>query len=215
MSKLLDWIKANSKEGANIAEAEELVQKGTFDGITTKEQAIDFIGKNAAFKSAADSLISTAVSNHDEKFKAEKLPALIEEEKKKIQKELNPDETPEQKRIRELEEGIKARDQKDAIADRKSLLRTKAAELKADPLWAEKYYIYGDDAEKMMIAEHTDRQKSITDAVEAAKKDIYGNNQPPTGPEIPEDKIIKRDAFDQMSASDRMGAIKSGKVVID
>ena len=174
MSKLLDWIKANSKEGANIAEAEELVQKGTFDGITTKEQAIDFIGKNAAFKSAADSLISTAVSNHDEKFKAEKLPALIEEEKKKIQKELNPDETPEQKRIRELEEGIKARDQKDAIADRKSLLRTKAAELKADPLWAEKYYIYGDDAEKMMIAEHTDRQKSITDAVEAAKRIFTG-----------------------------------------
>jgi len=173
MSKLLDWIKENAKEGANIAEAEELVNTGTFDGIKTKEQAIDFMGKNEVFKSANDSLISTAVSNHDERFMSEKFPGLIKAEKEKFRKELNPDLTPEQKRIAELEERDRLRDEKDQLRDaqdaKKDLektLRQKAVDLKYDPLKAEKYSIYGEKAVEMLESE----AKDFNAAIEAAEK---------------------------------------------
>jgi hypothetical protein len=143
---ILEWIKANAKEGANVAEAEELVQKSTFDSITSKEQAMEFIDKNTTFRSAVDSLISTAVNRHDEKFQSEKLPVLQQQLRDELAKELNPDETPEQKRIRELEERLQESDRRDAENALKAKLRTKASELKFDPELASKLSKYGDES---------------------------------------------------------------------
>lgn len=146
MSKLSDWIKENVKEGANVAEAEELVQAETFEGIKTKEQAIDFIDKNDVFKSAKDSLISTAVNAHDDKFKETKLPEIIKAKREEWTKEMNPEETPEQKRIRELETRDAERDSKERKRDLEDALLTKASEIGFDPIRAKDYSVYGDKA---------------------------------------------------------------------
>ena len=57
----------------------------------------------AYYQSSFDSAVGKAVTNHDEKFKKEKLPKLLEEE---VQKKLNADLTPEQQQIRKLQEKI-------------------------------------------------------------------------------------------------------------
>ena len=151
---ILEWIKSNAVEGANIAEAEELVLKSTFDGITTKEQAIDFIGRNGTFTSAVDSLISTAVNRHDEKFNTDKLPALEQTIRDKVIAELNPDETPEQKRIRELEEKLSSSERRDAENALKAKLRGKANELGYDTEIAARLSSYGDDAIELLETIH-------------------------------------------------------------
>lgn len=151
---ILEWIKLNAKEGANIAEAEELVSKSTFDGITTKDEALDFIGKNGTFTSAVDSLISTAVNRHDEKFSADKLPVLEQSIRDKVIAELNPDETPEQKRIRELEEKLSLSERKDTENALKSKLRGKATELGYDTEIAAKLSSYGDNAIELLESIH-------------------------------------------------------------
>ena len=60
------------------------------------------------FGSMSDERVNTAVQSYEEKFKTEKLPALIEEKYKKE----HPDESKEQKTIRELSAKVDAQDKK-------------------------------------------------------------------------------------------------------
>ena len=46
MGVLLDWVKANAKEGANLAEFQELEGKNTIQGVKTKEEALEIIKKS-------------------------------------------------------------------------------------------------------------------------------------------------------------------------
>ena len=87
MGKLTDWMKANSKEGANLAEFEELLKTETVSGITTKEQAIDWMVKNpnTAFKSALDYREQQASEARERNFKEKNLPELIKTEREKFQ----------------------------------------------------------------------------------------------------------------------------------
>ena len=189
MSKILEWIQSNSKEGANIAEAEELVNNSTFDGITTKEQAIDFMGKNAAFTSASDFLVQRAVQSNQEKFTTEKLPGLIEAEREKILKEFNPDETPEQKEIRELKEWKQLQVKRDAENDVKATLRSKAVELGYDPLRAERFSVYGENAMTELEAEAESRANAIQKGIEEGIKSKLAGD-PPKGGKVVEPKDL-------------------------
>lgn len=205
---ILDWIKANAKEGANIAEAEELLGKSTFDSIKSKEEAADFISKNSVFKSAFDSMVSTAVNNHDERFKSEKLPDLVKAEREKILKELNPEETPEQKRIRELEENLKARDAKDRESAIKAELRQKAQELGYDPLRAERFSAFGDKALDMLADESTYLSNLIDSKIKEGVKGVLLKD-PPKGGRAPEGKLGLDDIEKLPTREERLQALKA------
>jgi len=125
MDKLIEWIKANVKDDADVKEGVELVEDVTR---VTPERAAD-LAKDKEVKRIIDAEISKAVERHDERFMSEKLPGLIEEERGKIRKELNPEETPADKRIRELEERIAKADNEKATTERRESLRKKAQEL--------------------------------------------------------------------------------------
>ena len=154
---LLEWIKANAKEGANVAEAEEMIEKSNpIKNVATKEDALSFIAQNTVFQSALDSETSKRVDNALEKFKSDKLPTMLKEETEKVRAELNPKETEADKRIRELEDKIKKAEKKEAMQNHKAALRAKAKELAEaekvpyDPMRAEMFSAFGEDAESML-----------------------------------------------------------------
>ena len=71
---------------AMIPEDKREAFKGAVDGlvkIDSREVAEKIAGDNPHFKSVIDAAISRAVASHDDKFKAEKLPTLVEDEIKK------------------------------------------------------------------------------------------------------------------------------------
>ncbi len=189
---ILEWVKKNSIEGANIAEVEELIEKNTFDGIKTKEQAMDFISKNQVFKSANDSLISTAVNSHDDKFKENKLPDLIKAEREKILKELKPEMTPEQKELQELKQWRTDSEKREKSGELKSALRAKATELKYDPVRAEKFASFGDDALKMLEDDSIYWNGQIDTRIKESIKGTLAGT-PPKGGTPPDGKMSLED----------------------
>jgi len=179
---IIEWIKANVKEGANVAEAEELVKDlDPLKNITTAESALAFIDRNSVFKSALDAETSRRVLKHDEKFQAEKLPEILKAERGKLEKELNPDLTPEQKRIAELEEWQQDQLLTTGENQLKESLRAKAKEIGYDPLRAETLYIYGDNALKMLEEEKGYFDSKLKTELEAEIKTRFAPNVPDRG----------------------------------
>ena len=210
MGKLTEWVKLNAKEGANIAEFEELERVNTFEGITTKEQALDFVKKNAAFTSALDYAVTEAVKSHDEKFNRDKLPGIIKAEREKIESELNPEKTPEQKRIEELERRLAEDEAEKKKAKVAEALVSKAKELNhPDPDAAKRYVAYGDRAEEILRADIEWLQKTVNSSVESEIKKRYGGQKPPQGSTVDPSRSITRRDFDMLSPERQMEVAKT------
>ena len=199
MGILSKWVDENTtlKDGANKAEFEELERKSTFEGITTKEQASDFMRKNAAFTAALDYENEKAVRTHDEKFMSEKFPDLIKAEREKIEAELNPQKTPEQKRIEELEKRLAADEEEKKLAKIAEKLVAKAKELgHPNPEQAKRYVAYGENAESELKSDIEYINGAVNTSVEAKIKERYGNQQAPRGsssaPETTKESLITK-----------------------
>ena len=178
-----EWLQANAtlKDGADVKEFESIVSDlDPLKNIKTKEDALNFIDRNSVFKSGLDSAISRAVSSHDEKFKAEKLPELLKAEKEAYAKELNPDITDDQKKINELTERLNQADKEKANNLLKDELRAKAKEL-GYSVDISRFVVYGDKALETLEADFTDRQSYINTEVERQVKERFGGNKPPKG----------------------------------
>ena len=81
-----------------------------------KTPNIEEIIKNPEIMKFVDQKVSQGINTYKEKT----MPGLIEQEKKKLQSELNPTDSPEMQRIKELEKQLADRDRSTAIANRKS-----------------------------------------------------------------------------------------------
>jgi hypothetical protein len=185
---LIDWIKDNIKEGASLAEAEKLYkEENPLQGIETIDQALELIKSNKTLQRALDSETSKRVDNALDRFQEEKLPNLLKEKEEILRKELNPEETPEQKRIRELEERIQLADQKEAMNKRKAELRDKAkayAQEKGidfDPLMAEKFASFGDNAENELISTIDYFDSYAKKAIDSTLKGAFKGKAPEGG----------------------------------
>lgn len=181
MDKLLEWLKANVKDGADMNEATALLESVTE---VTPERAAE-LAKDKEVRRIIDAEISRAVERHDERFREEKLPKLIDEERARIQKELNPDETPEQKRIRELEERIAKADAERQRVERREALRAKAQELGVTELgltpdYADSFVDLGDGASEAFESLITRTKEAWTSSLDAKLKEKYAG-QPPEG----------------------------------
>jgi acyl-homoserine lactone acylase PvdQ len=95
-----------------------------------------------------------------------------------IMKELNPEETPEQKQIRELMEYKAATEKEKQINERKSALRNVAKEIEFDPIKAERYVAYGDKAEEYMKQDAEWLKSSIAAALDGKVKETYDTKTP-------------------------------------
>jgi len=165
LSVLLDWMRTNAKEGANLAEFEELLSGNTIDGIDSKEKALKLLYEQKLLKAAFDSEISKKIANHDDRFREEKLPSLLDAEREKLRAELNPTETPEQQEMRELRLQMQKITAERDMATLRDKLRVKAKELNYDPDRAAKLAIIGDfDQASQMMTDQAEYLQTTLDA---------------------------------------------------
>jgi len=204
---VMEWIKANAKDGANLAEVEEMLDRSKLP--ETKEQAWDFIQKNQVFRSALDAEVSRATAAHDVKFMENKFPDILKAEREKLLKELNPQETPEKKEIREIREELAAAKREKEENARKDILRKKAAEIGFDPLRAEKYSVFGDNAEAQLLEDHQYMTGFVKTELEKETKKRFGNTTPAGGGN-PNQKKMPVEAFNALSPKDRAAFMAAG-----
>lgn len=213
---ILDWVKANAKDGANIAEAEELISKANpITSVKTKVDAIQFIKNNELFASALDSETSTRSETRLKNFKEKDLPGLLKDREEALRKELNPEETPEQKQIRELEEWKAAQIEASKVNDLKSALRAKAQEIGADPLKAERYAVHGEKAEEFLISDHEAFNAAVKAGLDTEIKTRFGGKMPKVDNPKDPAKVMSRNAFEQLSPAERADFAKSGGEITD
>lgn len=184
MSAILDWIKTNAREGANLAEVEELLAGNTIDGIDSKEKATKLLYEQKLLKAAFDSEISKKIQNHDDRFREEKLPSLLEQERERLRAELNPEETPEQKELREMRSEMNKIKAERDMATLKDKLRDRAKELNYDPERAAKLAIIGDyDQATSMMQDQAEYLQSALDAERTKLVNERLGGNPPAGGE--------------------------------
>jgi len=175
---LVSWAKANAKDGANVAEFEELVSKAAPPDDSLK--AIEYIRAVPSLRSAYDAALNREFDRATKKYEEEKLPEKEKELKEAIRRELNPTETPEQKENRELKEKLRQKDIAETLANKQNALRAKAKDYGVDPEVAADYARYGDDAEDI-LKRHAEWHKKELDAVKAETARTTFGNKTPTG----------------------------------
>ena len=158
------------------------------------DEATELLKSNRFLQSELDRRVRDSVESGVNRFKDEKLPNLIKEEKEKMLAELQPNETPEQKRVRELEQKIADMEKAKQQDARKAQLRAKAKSLNYDPLKAERYAIYGDEAENILLEDVNDFNATVDKRVQEAISKKYGGN-PPEAPAQPIGTGSKREAL--------------------
>lgn len=216
MGKILDWVKLNAKEGANIAELEELERTMTFEGITDKNKALEIIKKDGTvFRAALDTEIQAAVKSHDERFSTEKLPLIIKEEREKIQKELNPEMTPAEKELAEMKEWKKSQEAKELRRGLEDNLRAKAKEINYPEELAGGYAVYGDKAMDKLESDAKYWETRRKADVEAEIKNLYGDIKPPRQSKSNGETVVSRDSYMAMSPQQQSDFISKGGNVIE
>lgn len=183
MQDLIEWIKANAKEGADLKEATKLIDSYAE---VTPDRAAELV-RDKEVRRLIDAEISRAVERHDERFREEKLPKILDEERGKIRAELNPEETPEQKRIRELEERIAKQDAERQRIERRDALRKKFGELGGNEIG-----LSPEDIEPFAGLENADEflesfigraKEAFTTNLDAKLKERYAGKAPEASPE--------------------------------
>lgn len=186
---LTEWIKANVKDGVDVTEAEKLVADlNPLKDVKTADDALAFIKRNEVLVKALDAETARRVESHDKKYQEEKLPGLLEAEREKIRKELAPEETEEQKRIRALEEENKKMRDDQAKGQRKAKLRELAKESGFDPDLAEDFAVYGDDAEKYIEKHKKAAERRLEEQLSEELKKRGAAGHPRGGDVTPQNK---------------------------
>lgn len=133
---LIDDIKSVAKEGADLSGIEGQIGSYINSSELTKDNFIEVAKKHPNLMSAYDSLVSKSVENGVNNFKEKGMAEILKAKEDAIRAEINPKETPEQKRIRELEAKIQASEDKEILSTRKDELSIKAKELGFDTILA-------------------------------------------------------------------------------
>ena len=166
------------------------VKKLTIDDYKNMLANNDII--KAYYQSSFDSAVGKAVTNHDEKFKKEKLPKLLEEE---VQKKLNADLTPEQQQIRKLQEKIEKMELEKTKAELLEANRNKLQGQGLDTSLAK--YINNDD-------DITFFKDLISNSVQAGIKEKLGNSnyKPPVS--AGDVNSITKEQFNKMNYTEKL-----------
>lgn len=196
MGKLSDWVRKNAKEGADISEAEALIETLSIDGVTSKEKAIDFIIKNDVFKKGLDSYVSKSIENHDNRFKEDKLPGILEAEREKFKSELNPPKDEKDEKLDKVLKEMEAIKAEKAQTDLRLKLRSKAKELNYPEDQAEALYEFGEKSLSLLERNAEQLESLVNSRYESKVKERFGDNpepqkREPIDPKSLDEQIIK------------------------
>ena len=157
----------------------------------------------AYYQSSFDSAVGRAVTNHDEKFKREKLPGIIEEA---VKAKASEGLTPEQKQLRELQEQLEQMKLEKAKAELLEANRNKLKGQGLDTSLAK--YIENDDD----IAFFKDL---IVNSVQAGIKEKLGNSnyKPPVS--AGDVNSITKEQFNKMNYTEKLKLYNTNKELYD
>ena len=169
---------------------------GALDGavkIDSREIVDKLAMENPFVKSAFDAAISKAVASHDEKFKAEKLPGMIEDEiKKRGPKPKDPELAAALERVEALEKAKAQAERENLLMTQRAKVLPKLTELGLDAEWADRLIGNSDAETDALIAKF---EKSFTKArdgyTEKILKERFGSMTPPPRGATPEPQDLE------------------------
>lgn len=209
---LLDEIKRIAKDGADLSGIEKMLSDlDPLKNIQSKEDALAFIDRNQVFKAALDSETSRRVENALGKFQSEKLPEILKEKQTEWAK--IPEETPEQKRIRELEEQLQKDRAEAAEARLRAELQEKARALGYNNPNVDRYTVYGEKAIEYLEQDFKHTQGLIESQVKDTVKKRFGASAIDEQPKNV--NAITRKQFSELSPQQQMAHVKSGGTVAE
>jgi hypothetical protein len=116
----------------------------------TRDDLTGLIRQNKDFASLFDSEVNTRRDKGVDNFMEKKLPEILKEKEEEIRKKYNPEETPEQKRIRDLEQKIADNEKMQLTNLVKDQLSLVAKDKEFDSEIARKLAPLGDQAESLI-----------------------------------------------------------------
>ena len=169
--------------------------------IDSREIADKLASENPFVKSAIDSAISKAVESHDAKFKAEKLPGIIEEEiKKRGPKPKDPELAAALERVEALEKAKKQAEDENKRITQLSKVLPVITELGLDAKWADRLIGNTDaETEETINAFKADVTKVRDSYTEKILKERFGNQgMPPKGGSAPTSREALQQKYNEL-----------------
>ena len=160
-----------------IKEEEELKTVNPFEGLQG-DAVWEEVKKYPNIMSALDSRVSSSVNNGVENFKSKGMQEILKAEKEALRKELNPTETPEQIRIRELEEKLSNSEKQSMLSKLQDELSLKAQELDFNTIKAKDYAIWGDKALEKLEADAEWFKTELNNRLSTEIKNKYNKSSP-------------------------------------
>ena len=157
----------------------------------------------AYYQSSFDSAVGKAVTNHDEKFKKEKLPKLIDEA---VKAKTSEGLTPEQKQLRELQEQLEQMKLEKAKAELLEANRNKLKGQGLDTSLAK--YINNDDDIAFF-------KELIGNSVQAGIKEKLGNSNYKPPASSGDVNSITKEQFNKMSYTEKLKLYNTNKELYD
>jgi hypothetical protein len=165
LNEIKTWIEAN-KSDASVSQY--LEGFNPLAALKDPKEAHGLVESHGALKAYRDSFVTRSLDTYREKT----LPGLIDEEMKKR----HPEETPEQKRIRELELKIEAKERREQESARKETLRSKAKELGFDPDLAADFAFLDEEAATAALSRHSEAYKAHEKRI---RNELLAKGNPP------------------------------------
>ena len=157
----------------------------------------------AYYQSSFDSAVGKAVTNHDEKFKKEKLPKLIDEA---VKAKTSEGLTPEQKQLRELQEQLEQMKLEKAKAELLEANRNKLKGQGLDTSLAK--YINNDDDIAFF-------KELISNSVQAGIKEKLGNSNYKPVASSGDVNAITKEQFNKMNYTEKLKLYNTNKELYD
>ena len=157
----------------------------------------------AYYQSSFDSAVGKAVTNHDEKFKKEKLPKLIDEA---VKAKTSEGLTPEQKQLRELQEQLEQMKLEKAKAELLEANRNKLKGQGLDTSLAK--YINNDDDIAFF-------KELIGNSVQAGIKEKLGNSNYKPPASSGDVNSITKEQFNKMNYTEKLKLYNTNKELYD
>ena len=149
-------------------------------------------------------IIEKPLQTRYETWKEKELPGIIEQERDRLMKEINPEETPAEKRLRELEQKLADKERKETEYERRATLREQYKDVAPDV--AEKLYALDDDSVSAVM-EYTKALRSKIDELEKVQK--YGG-KPPAGGGKGDGKAISEAEYAKMAPKEQFAFVTGG-----
>lgn len=181
------------------------IDKAVF--IESKEDAERIAATNQYMKAVSQSIIDKRFQDREEKFKKDELPKLLEEERKKGQKQ------PWEIEIEKLKKENEDAKRETALEKQRTRAMAKLSELKMPAKLADKYTGLTDEETDSLLKELVDTIMPWKDKAVTEIKERYGTQKDPIGGDGADKGTMSRREFEALPADKKTEVARTTKIV--